>query len=180
MQESSTPLAELHRHLDVSTRMSTVHELALKYALIPQSTSLEALIRDTAITEPMKDLGSVLRKFSLFQEILRRPEDLIRLAFEVAEDCAREGIRRAELRFSPGFVEEKGRLSWELILDSFEEGLRQARIQYQADRGPQRHHHVQEHRHPGRRDVDKNDAVGLALLGVGGRDHEADVQADGA
>ena len=47
----------------------------------------------------------------------------------------------------------------------------------EPDAGPERHHDVDEHRHPGRRHVDEDDPVGLALLRVGGRDEEADVQA---
>src|SRR6266850_196377 len=55
--------------------------------------------------------------------------------------------------------------------------VREPRVESQADGRPERHHHVDEHRHPRRRDVDEDDAVGLALLRVGRRDEEADVKA---
>ena len=41
---------------------------------------------------------------------------------------------------------------------------REARVERQAEPGPAGHHQVEEHRHPGRRHVDEDDAVGLALL----------------
>src|SRR5204862_117658 len=53
----------------------------------------------------------------------------------------------------------------------------QARVERQADRRPERHDDIEEHRHPCRRHVDEDDAVGLALLRVGRRDEEADVEA---
>src|SRR6185503_18701123 len=55
---------------------------------------------------------------------------------------------------------------------------REARVERKAEPGPERHHHVDEHRHPRRRHVDEDDAVGLALLRVGGRDQQADIEAD--
>ena len=50
-------------------------------------------------------------------------------------------------------------------------------VEDEAERAPQRHHDVEEHRHPRRRHVQEDDAVGLALLEVGRRDEEAEVQA---
>ena len=53
---------------------------------------------------------------------------------------------------------------------------RQPGVEGQADAGPEGHRHVQEHRHPGRRHMDVDDPVRIALLGVGRRHEEADVQ----
>ena len=55
---------------------------------------------------------------------------------------------------------------------------RQACIECQADTGPERHDHVDEHRHPRRRHMDENDAIGVALLKVRGRGEQRNVQAD--
>src|SRR5882672_828546 len=58
--------------------------------------------------------------------------------------------------------------------------VREPRVERQTCRRPERHHHVDKHRHPRRRDVNEDDAVGLALLRVGRRDEQADVEARGA
>src|SRR5204862_2912142 len=47
----------------------------------------------------------------------------------------------------------------------------------EADRGPERHRDVEEHGHPRRGDVDIDDAIGLALRGVGRGYEETRVQA---
>ena len=52
------------------------------------------------------------------------------------------------------------------------------RVEAERQRAPRRHHEVDEHRHPGRRHVDEDDPVGLALLEIGRRDAEADPDAD--
>src|SRR5437588_2834737 len=55
--------------------------------------------------------------------------------------------------------------------------VREPRVECQTYRRPERHPHVEEHRHPRRRDVNEDDAVGLALLRVGRRDEESHVEA---
>ncbi len=117
---------ELHRHLDVSLRLSTLLELAQRRGLEGQSTTLKAFKRRIQLVEPMESLAQVLSKFTLFQEVLSRPEDLERVAREAAHDCYQEGCRRVELRFSPSFICEDGSLSWEEALDAFDRGLQEA------------------------------------------------------
>lgn len=114
---------ELHRHLDVSLRPSTVLQLAQERGLEPQSTSLENFCEKLILKQPMKDLGTVLSTFSLFQKILDRPEVLERVTFEVIEDCWYEGTRQVELRFSPSFITEFNALPWDDLLDGIERGL---------------------------------------------------------
>ncbi len=121
---------ELHRHLDVSTRVETVLELARERGLEGQSTSLEAFREKILIRKPMTDLRQVLDQFTLFQKILDRPEVLERIAFEAAEDVYREGTRRIEFRFAPSFVCDGKSLSWDEALDSFERGLARATAKY--------------------------------------------------
>jgi hypothetical protein len=47
-------------------------------------------------------------------------------------------------------------------------------VEGEADGGPEGHHQIDEHRHPGGRDVDENDPVAFALLEIGRRDEHAD------
>lgn len=112
--------------------METLLRLAQERGLEAQSTSLPTFSEKFLLKKPLQDLGSVLAKFTLFQQVLDRPEVLEQVAFEVAEDCYREGTRRAELRFSPGFVCDLSKLQWEDALLAFENGLARARETYPA------------------------------------------------
>jgi adenosine deaminase len=123
-------LTELHRHLDVCTRPSTLWELAQKGGFAGTAQSEEEFAQRVLIREPMSDLGTVLRQFETFQRALSHPDILERVAFEAVEDCYREGIRAVELRFSPSFVaEHSGMRDWE-ILEGFERGIARGRTQY--------------------------------------------------
>lgn len=121
---------ELHRHLDVSARISTLHEIAQAKGLVGQSTSLKAFADSVILREPLKDLSSVLDTFILFQKLLDRPEIIERVAFEVAEDCHAEGTRRVELRFSPGFLCDLSGLNWQTALEAVTRGITRARETY--------------------------------------------------
>lgn len=123
-------LTELHRHLDICVRTSTLFELAQKQGIIPQATSLDSFKGELYITEPLSDLNAVLDQFTLFPKVQTRPEIAKRIAFEAVEDAYREGIRKIELRFSPGFVSHFGGLSWDEICDSYLAGLELAREAY--------------------------------------------------
>lgn len=124
------PITELHRHLDVCTRVSTLFELAQAQGIPLARGDLDAFRQRALIVEPMSDLGTVLAQFGVFQQVLRTPEILARVAFEAVEDCYQEGIRSVELRFSPSFVAEHSHMPYWEILEGFEAGVRKAREKY--------------------------------------------------
>lgn len=128
----AVPQTELHRHLDVSVRPQTMLALAQARGLEAQSTSLAAFKRKLFLTAPHADLTAVLARFTLFQQVLDRPEVLARVAYETVEDCWREGTRQVELRFSPPFICAHNTLTWEAVLDAFERGVARARQAYPA------------------------------------------------
>lgn len=127
---AAIPQTELHRHLDVSVRASTLLELAQAKGLEAQSTSLQAFKKKFMLREQLQDLAEALAKFTLFQHVLDRPEILERAAFEAAEDCWREGTQWIEFRFAPSFVCEKSGLSWDTALHAFASGLQKAETRY--------------------------------------------------
>lgn len=93
---------ELHRHLELSVRASTLRELAPQFGIeIPDD---QTFANRFLIQEPMKDLGSVLNKFLDTQLLLATEETLERIAYEACEDAYNEGIRILELRYAPTFV----------------------------------------------------------------------------
>jgi len=83
------------------------------------------------VTEQMKDLGAVLKKFLNAQKILNSEEILTRLAFEACEDAYNDGVRILELRYAPTFIADGHRhLSFEKIHLSFLKGLEMARKKF--------------------------------------------------
>lgn len=87
-----TGLSDLHRHLDGSLRAATVVELA---AALGIQVPAELLFR------PGMGLVDALARFSFTLSLLRTPEAVQRVASEICEDAAAEGVDTLELRFGP-------------------------------------------------------------------------------
>jgi adenosine deaminase len=121
---------ELHRHLDVSTRASTLLELCQNLGHLPRGDKLEDFKQWLYIDRPLNSLSEVLAHFKLFQKVLMKPETLERVAFEAAEDCAREGTTQVEFRYSPKFVSEYSKLPWDEVLAAWKRGLTKAQAAY--------------------------------------------------
>ncbi len=130
MIKAAKGLTELHRHLDVCTRTTTLLELAVEAGLEGQSTSLEAFSQKVLLKEPFQNLQAVLDAFGLFSKVLKTPKIIERIAFEAAEDCWKEGIRKVEFRFSPAFMTQHSRLDWEEVLQAIEAGLQRAKTYF--------------------------------------------------
>lgn len=88
----SPPLADLHRHLDGSLRPATVAELAARAGL--------AVPPDLAFS-PGMGLDAALARFGFTLALLQTPEAVARVAAEMCEDAAAEGVTTLEIRFAP-------------------------------------------------------------------------------
>jgi adenosine deaminase len=97
------PKVELHRHLELSLRHSTLREIAPLVGIEVPPTD-EEFKRQLLITQPMADLESVLKKFLNTRAVLHSEEILARITFEAIEDSVKEGIKILELRYAPTFV----------------------------------------------------------------------------
>ena len=116
---------ELHRHLELSVRKSTILELAPRFDIQIQND------KDFAdrflITEPMSNLSTVLNKFLDTQLLLSTPETLERVAYEACEDAYNEGIVILELRYAPTFIRYRHEnLTFEKIHESIVKGVARA------------------------------------------------------
>jgi len=120
---------ELHQHLELSLRPSTIRELAPAFGIdLPDDKSFRARF---LIEEPMKDLGSVLNKFLDTQLLLASEEILERVSFEVCEDAFFEGVRVLELRYAPTFVRYRhDHLSFDQIHSAIVRGCQAAEKKY--------------------------------------------------
>ncbi len=87
-----TGLAELHRHLDGSLRRSTLEELA---DACGRTLPAELGFR------PGMGLDHALAQFRVTLSVLQGPNAVRRVAAEMCEDAAAEGITRLEIRFAP-------------------------------------------------------------------------------
>lgn len=103
MNLKDLPKVELHRHLELCVRHSTIKELAPQIGLTLEN---ESDFSDRfLITEPMTNLGAVLGKFMDTQKLWSRLDWIERLSYEAVEDAARENIRLLELRYAPTFIQ---------------------------------------------------------------------------
>jgi adenosine deaminase len=89
---SLAPLADLHRHLDGSIRSSTLDELAARAG--------KAVPADLAFTAGM-GLVAALSRFEFTLSLLQGAEAVRRVASEMCEDAAAEGVTTLEIRFAP-------------------------------------------------------------------------------
>jgi adenosine deaminase len=94
------PKSDLHLHLDGSLRLKTLIELARQEKVRLPSTS-ESGMRKLVFKESYRSLPEYLQGFVYTCAVLRRPENLERVARELVEDNAAEGVRYIEVRFAP-------------------------------------------------------------------------------
>lgn len=120
------PKVELHRHLELSLRHSTIKELAPQFGIeLPDEATFASRF---LIDQPMNDLGSVLNKFLDTQLLLANEEILERISYEACEDAFKiENIRLLELRYAPTFVTYRHpNLNFEKIHSAIMRGVNRA------------------------------------------------------
>lgn len=130
MDLSALPKAELHRHLELCVRPSTIRELAPQMGM-PLGDE-EDFRQRFLITEPMRDLESVLSKFLDTQKLWATPELIERLTFEACEDAYKlDGIRILELRYAPTFIQYgHDHLSFASIHEAILKGMTRAEREF--------------------------------------------------
>lgn len=124
------PKAELHRHLELCVRESTIRELAPRFKI---DLPTEAAFRERfIIDQPMHDLGSVLGKFLDTQKLWADAELIERLTFEACEDAYKiDNIRILEMRYAPTFIRQGHEdLSFESIHNAILAGVARAERRY--------------------------------------------------
>jgi adenosine deaminase len=118
------PKAELHCHLDGSVRVATLLELGKAMGSWLPSDDVAGL--RTAMRVPDAcTLEAYLSSFSVTLGVLQTADALERVAYELAEDNAREGVWYLEVRFAPILNTRLG-LSQADVVRAVARGLRRA------------------------------------------------------
>jgi adenosine deaminase len=123
------PKTDLHVHLDGSLRLETILELAEQDGIqLPGKTPAE-LAKAMHVGENTGSLVEYLKAFDVTLKVLQTQRALIRAAFELAEDAAKENVRYMEVRYSPMLHTRRG-LRLTTVVEAVLEGLWQAKEKY--------------------------------------------------
>ena len=102
------PKAELHCHLDGSLRIDTILRLALEQGVKLPSNNKSVLESILVAKDNVGSLEKYLKKFDVILSILQTPDALTVVAYELAMDCWKEGIRYLEVRYCPELHTKNG------------------------------------------------------------------------
>ncbi|HCU24976.1 MAG TPA: adenosine deaminase family protein, partial [Deltaproteobacteria bacterium] len=119
------PKSDLHVHLDGSLRLSTLIELAQEKNIALPSHE-EAGLLETVFKEKYHDLSEYLHGFQYTCAVLRDPEALERVAYELALDNFAEGVRYIEPRFAPQLSASE-KFSIEEVVLAIDKGMARAK-----------------------------------------------------
>jgi adenosine deaminase len=94
------PKAELHCHLDGSVRPQTLLDLAREQGKTMPAGDAGAL-RAHMLVRDAHNLEEYLQRFDVTLSVMQTAPALERIAYELAEDAARDGVRYIEVRYAP-------------------------------------------------------------------------------
>lgn len=121
------PKSDLHVHLDGSLRLGTLIELSRRRKVSLPSFSPEGL-KELVFKEKYSNLEEYLKGFVYTCAVMRDPEGLERIAYELALDSFSEGARYIEPRFAPQLHTAAGMNMAEVCL-AVQKGLDRAKAE---------------------------------------------------
>lgn len=120
------PKTDLHVHLDGSLRLTTILELAAEQGVELPADDPEGLAKAMHMGEICHDLTDYLKAFDLTLSVLQTENALYRVAYELAEDAAKENVKLIEVRYAP-ILHTKDGLPMTRIVEAVINGLSDAR-----------------------------------------------------
>jgi adenosine deaminase len=122
------PKTELHCHLDGSLRPTTMLELGHQHGVYMPHAE-EELLRDHMRVDDARHLEDYLQRFDITLGVMQTREAIERIAYELAEDAAREHVRYIEVRFAP-VLNVRGGLTIADAVDAALAGLARAEVDH--------------------------------------------------
>jgi adenosine deaminase len=119
------PKTDLHVHLDGSLRLETILDLARKDEIDLPADDPDGLRRAMHLGENCGSLVEYLKAFDVTLRVMQTEDSLTRIAYELAEDAARENVRYMEVRYAPMLHTRRG-LKLTSVIEAVLEGLRAA------------------------------------------------------
>lgn len=126
------PKVELHCHLELAYRTSTMKSWAIEDGDLEKGCSDKEFKTKYMVLSPMNDLPAVLQKFLVTRDRIKSLERIERLTFEACEDMHLiSNVRILELRYAPSFVlEEYPELGASKMHEAIMRGCSRAEAQY--------------------------------------------------
>lgn len=122
------PKVDLHLHLDGSVLPETAWELAKERNIPLPADNLEDFRTFIIVTAECRSVNEYLKRFELPLSILQDAPALARVARELVELLAAQGLAYAEIRFAPQLHTRKGltqRAAIEAVIAGAQEGMAQ-------------------------------------------------------
>ncbi len=123
------PKTDLHVHLDGSLRLDTILELARAQRIALPADDAEGLREAMNLGKNCGSLVEYLKAFDITLRVLQDEASLHRVAYELAEDAARENVRYMEVRYAPMLHTSRG-LRLTQVVEAVLGGLRAAQATY--------------------------------------------------
>ena len=126
------PKTDLHVHLDGSLRLATILDLAEKQRIELPAKDEDGLRKAMHLGENCGSLVEYLKAFDVTLRVMQTEDSLRRIAFELAEDAAKENVRYMEVRYAPMLHTRRG-LRLTTVVESVLEGLRKAQEEHHIE-----------------------------------------------
>ncbi len=123
------PKSDLHVHLDGSLRLESILDLAKIQGVDLPSMDAAKLRDHMNLGRNCGSLVEYLKAFDVTLMVLQTEDALYRVAYELAEDAAKENARYMEVRYSPMLHTRQG-LKLTSVVEAVLSGLRAARDTY--------------------------------------------------
>jgi adenosine deaminase len=132
---SSLPKVLLHDHLDGGLRPETIIQLARDQGYRKLPTQDPGELREWFHRGATRgSLPMYLEGFAHTTAVMQTEEALERVAYEMMEDMARDGVVYVETRFAPVFHTEQG-LHWDEVVNAALKGLERGRKDFGVEFG---------------------------------------------
>ncbi|MCU0686076.1 MAG: adenosine deaminase [Polyangiaceae bacterium] len=119
------PKTDLHVHLDGSLRLETILDVARREGIRLPADEPAALRKAMNLGENCGSLVEYLKAFDVTLQVMQSEASLYRIAYELAEDAARENVRYMEVRYAPMLHVKRG-LKVTTVVEAVLAGLRAA------------------------------------------------------